>query len=66
MPGQRFAPHTHGRSLVYPNFRSSSSRQVSNIFDTLGHVAGADLNDYGAGGTARIAEGPLSEIWTLA
>jgi hypothetical protein len=56
---------TDGRTLVYPNYESANNRQVSNVFNTLGHAAGdTSLNDFGNEGPTRIAEGPLSEIWS--
>jgi hypothetical protein len=37
---------------------------VSNLFNTLGHAAGVPLDDFGAEGLTRVAEGPLSELYT--
>lgn len=61
--GQRLKFKTDGRALVYPANGESNNRQVSNMFNTLGHCAGVDLNDFGAETTNRIAQGPLSELW---
>jgi hypothetical protein len=51
-----------GRTTVFPGVRNAANRQVSNLFNTLGHAAGLALNDFGTEGTTRIAEGPLSEL----
>lgn len=55
--------NTDGRSIVYPRRGNDNNRQVSNLFNSLGHAAGSDLNDFGGEGVSRIIEGPLSEIW---
>lgn len=61
--GQRLGFRTDGRSVAYPRYGHERNRQVSNLFNTLGHAAGEDLNDFGGEGTQRIAEGPLPELW---
>jgi hypothetical protein len=61
--GQNLGFRTDGRSVVFPRVGNDANRQVSNMFNTLGHAAGMELNDFGAEGPSRIAEGPLSEIW---
>ena len=55
---------TDGRTTGFPGVRTSTNRQLSNLFNTLGHAAGHDLNTFGLEGAARIAEGPLSELWS--
>lgn len=62
--GQAMGLQTDGRTVVYPGVRQSQNRQMSNMFNTLGYAAGVDLTDFGKEGTTRIAEGPLSEIFT--
>ena len=58
---------TGGRSLVYPGLDQlgAGHRQVSNVWNTLGYLAGAELDAFGGesqrSGT-RSAEGPLSEL----
>jgi hypothetical protein len=65
MGGSAMGLNTGGRSLVYPGYQSGSGhRQVSNLFNTLGHAAGVPLDDFGAEGLTRVAEGPLSELYT--
>ena len=55
---------TDGRTVVYPAVSQPKNRQVSNLFNSLGHAAGQDTFDtFGLEGASRIAEGPLSEIW---
>ncbi|MEE2788476.1 MAG: DUF1552 domain-containing protein [Myxococcota bacterium] len=61
--GQKMGFKTDGRTLVYPGHRHANNRQMSNLFNTIGHAAGMDLNHFGAEGASRIAPGPLSEIW---
>ncbi len=63
MGGSALGFKTDGRTVVYPRYGHDHNRQVSNLFNTLGHAAGADLNDFGHEGITRITEGPLSEIW---
>ncbi len=63
--GQRLGFKTTGRSVVYPKQGSDNNRQVSNLFNTLGHACGLDLDEFGGEPpTQRIARGPLSELWS--
>jgi hypothetical protein len=49
---------------VYPKYDAARNRQVSNLFNTLGHAFGdADFNTFGQEGSTRIAPGPLSELY---
>lgn len=64
MGGEKLGFKTDGRSVVYPRYGHDNNRQVSNIFNSLGHAAGRDLNTFGNEGRSRIAEGPLSEVWS--
>lgn len=67
MGGGAIGLRTGGRSLVYPGQDQfgQGHRQVSNLWNTLGHLAKEDLNAFGGEklitGT-RSAEGPLSEL----
>ena len=61
--GQKLGFKTDGRSVVYPPHGHDNNRQVSNLFNSLGHAAGEDMNEFGQEGPKRIAKGPLSEIW---
>lgn len=54
---------TGGRTIVYPGLSSPNHRQVSNLWNTLGHAAGDMLDTFGAEARARIAPGPLSELF---
>ena len=69
MGGAALGLRTGGRTLVYPgrDQMGMGHRQVSNLWNTLGHLACEDLNAFGGehlrGGT-RSAEGPLSELMT--
>jgi arylsulfatase A-like enzyme len=62
--GKNLGLNTGGRTIVYPGVNSVAPvhRQVSNLWNTLGHLAGEDLNTFGAEGPHRIAPGPLSEL----
>ncbi len=62
--GSALGFETDGRSVVFPANGNDNNRQVSNLFNCLGHAAGADLNTFGHEGNTRIAEGPLTEIWS--
>ena len=61
--GKALGLRTGGRTVVYPGVADQrNNRQVSNLFNTLGHLAGEDLNDFGGEGASRITEGPLGEL----
>ncbi|MDQ3030910.1 MAG: DUF1552 domain-containing protein [Myxococcota bacterium] len=60
--GSALGLRTGGRTIVYPGLSSSGHRQLSNLWNTLGHVAGDDLNEFGAEGPSRRAAGPLGEL----
>lgn len=67
MGGAALGLRTGGRSLVYPgqNRFGAGHRQVSNLWNTLGHLAGEELVAFGGenlGAGTRSAEGPLSEL----
>lgn len=64
--GQALGMQTDGRTVIYPRHGRDNNRQVSNLFNSLGHAAGVPLDDFGHEGSTRIAEGPLSEIWRTA
>lgn len=58
---------TDGRTVAYPRVYQPANRQVSNLYNTLGHAAGdASLDAFGLEGASRIVEGPLAEIWSPA
>ena len=60
--GAALGLNTGGRTVVYPSEGQANHRQVSNLFNTLGWCAGEALNDFGAEGGTRVAQGPLPEI----
>lgn len=72
--GSALGLRTGGRTIVYPGVDTGGSghRQVSNLWATLGQLAGAtptqvgktkvDFNQFGGEGPGRIAQGPLSEL----
>ena len=52
-----------GRTLIYPGVGSSQNRQLSNLWNTLGHLAGQTLDTFGGEvGGLRRAPGPLAEL----
>jgi len=55
-----------GRTTAFPGVGDAGNRQLSNLFNTLGHAAGAPIDDFGLEGSKRIALGPLSELWSPA
>jgi hypothetical protein len=62
--GSALGLKTDGRTVVYPRIGKSNNRQVSNLWNTLGHATGdATMNTFGQEGSGRIAEGPLDEIY---
>ncbi len=61
--GNGLGLRTDGRTVVFPADGTANNRQMSNLFNTLGHAFGdASFNTFGNEGPARIAEGPLSEL----
>jgi len=62
--GKNLGLSTGGRTIVYPGVDSGGSghRQVSNVWNTLGHLAGEQLDTFGAEGPFRVATGPLHEL----
>lgn len=72
--GSALGLKTGGRTIVYPGVDTGGAghRQVSNLWATLGQLAGAtpmqvgttkvDFNLFGAEGPGRIAPGPLTEL----
>ncbi len=60
--GQAMGFYNDGRTTVFPGVREATNRQLSNLYNTIGHAAGQSLNDFGTEGTTRIAYGPLSEL----
>lgn len=61
--GNAMGLRTDGRTVIYPGLREGAAhRQLSNLWNTIGHAAGLDLNDFGLEGPTRVALGPLSEL----
>jgi hypothetical protein len=62
--GNALGLKTDGRTVVYPGFGAANNRQVSNLFNSLGHAFGDSMFDlFGLEGPSRIAPGPLSELY---
>jgi hypothetical protein len=61
--GNGLGLRTGGQTVVYPRIGQAENRQVSNIFNTLGHCAGSALMDFGGEGSTRIMPGPLPEVF---
>lgn len=65
--GGALGMRTDGRTVVYPRVGEANNRQVSNLWNTIGHATGdTTLNEFGEEGSLRVAPGPLSEIFTAA
>lgn len=67
MGGSALGLRTGGRTLVYPGLNrfGAGHRQVSNLWNTLGHLASEELVAFGGenlGAGTRSAEGPLTEL----
>ncbi len=64
--GKNLGLKTGGRTIAYPGVTTGGAahRQVSNLWNTLGHLAGQQLDTFGAEGAFRVATGPLSELMT--
>lgn len=61
--GQAVGLAPGGRTVIYPGVNARENRQLSNLWNTLGHVAGQDLNEFGGeAGGLRKAPGPLEEL----
>lgn len=62
--GKNLGLKTDGRTIVYPGVDTGGSnhRQVSNLWNTLGHLAGDPLDTFGQEGAYRVAPGPLGEL----
>ncbi|ATB31978.1 DUF1552 domain-containing protein [Melittangium boletus] len=62
--GNALGLKTDGRTVVFPEEGKASNRQVSNLFNSLGHAFGdSSFDTFGQEGTARITPGPLSELY---
>lgn len=63
--GSNMGFFSDGRTTVFPSLQGGAGhRQMSNLFNTIGHAAGLGLDDFGDEGTTRVALGPLSELRT--
>ena len=62
--GKNIPLHTSpkGRSVVFPRYGADAHRQLSNLWNTLGHAVGHPLDDFGQEAHTRVAKGPLSEL----
>jgi hypothetical protein len=60
--GQGLGLRPGGRTVIYPGIGQAGHRQLSNLWNTLGHLVGEDLNEFGDEGPTRVAPGPLSEL----
>jgi hypothetical protein len=62
--GNALGLKTDGRTVVFPEEGRARNRQLSNLFQSLGHALGdADFDTFGQEGSARITPGPLSELY---
>ncbi|MCY1041870.1 DUF1552 domain-containing protein [Corallococcus sp. bb12-1] len=62
--GNALGLKTDGRTVVFPRDGRARNRQVSNLFNSLGHALGdTSLDHFGLEFSTRIAPGPLSELY---
>ncbi|MFZ5439956.1 MAG: DUF1552 domain-containing protein [Myxococcota bacterium] len=62
--GNALGMKTDGRTVIYPRDGAANNRQVSNVFNSLGHAFGdSSFDRFGNEGPSRIAAGPLSELF---
>lgn len=62
--GNALGLKTDGRTVVFPRDGAMGNRQVSNVFNSLGHAFGdSSFDTFGLEGPSRIAAGPLSELY---
>jgi hypothetical protein len=59
--GKGLGIKTDGRTVIYPGIaQGANRRQLSNLFNTLGHATGdTTMNKFGSEGAGRFADGPL-------
>lgn len=63
--GSALGLETNGRTVVFPRDGATGNRQMSNLFNSLGHALGdANMDTFGLEGPTRITPGPLSELFT--
>ncbi|WP_233587262.1 hypothetical protein [Corallococcus sp. CA049B] len=63
--GNALGLKTDGRTVVFPRDGRARNRQVSNLFNSLGHaLTDASLDHFGLEFSTRIAPGPLSELYS--
>lgn len=55
---------TDGRTVIYPREGTTQNRRMSNLFNTMGHAAGEDLNAFGQEGLSVNEQGELTELWS--
>jgi len=61
--GQSIGLAAGGRTVIYPGVDDANNRQLSNLWNTLGYVAGQTLDQFGGEvGSLRKAPGPLAEL----
>jgi hypothetical protein len=51
-----------GRTVVYPGLDDPEHRQLSNLWNTVGYLAGYEVDDFGSEGPSRVQQGPLHEL----
>lgn len=61
--GEALGMRQGGRSVIYPGYNSGGHRQLSNLWNSVGYLAGMELDEFGTEGPGRQAAGPLSELF---
>ena len=60
--GESLGLTSAGKTIVYPGLDEANHHQLSNLWNTVGHLAGQDLNEFGGEGPSRRHAGPLAEL----
>lgn len=60
--GQGLGLAPGGKTIAYAGLGTPRHRQLSNLWNTVGHAAGIDLDTFGDERHFRVAPGPLTEL----
>ena len=60
--GRALGLRTEGRTIVSPKFGRAGNVRLSQVYNTLGHAAGFDLNDWGGEPDKERYSGPVDAL----
>ncbi|MGE0786643.1 MAG: DUF1552 domain-containing protein [Sandaracinaceae bacterium] len=60
--GSALGLRSGGKTIVVPGRSEPGHRQLSNLWNSVGYLAGQTLDTFGGEGPSRVAPGPLSEL----